>query len=219
MEQWGFNFWGMKGDERVYVRDFAPRFSINSLKENYPYVSRNTNSFIVPIYEEYHTELLPDSILNTESPQEFVEDFPHRNGINKVYVSRAFEPHPNQGDLLVFYRTGGYYKSVVSTIGIVQEVIYDIETESDFINHCRKGSVFPENDLKAMWNYNHRKRPFIIRFLYIYSFPHRINMKQLIDLNVLSGIDDAPRGFKPIAIEHLNIILKETKSDESFIID
>ncbi|KAB2859360.1 MAG: hypothetical protein F9K09_02390 [Flavobacteriales bacterium] len=219
MEQWGFNFWGMKGGERVYVRDFAPRFSINSLKENYPYISRNTNSFIVPIYEEYHTELLPDSILNTESPQEFVEDFPHRNGINKVYVSRAFEPHPNQGDLLVFYRTGGYYKSVVSTIGIVQEVIYDIETESDFINHCRKGSVFPENDLKAMWNYNHRKRPFIIRFLYIYSFPHRINMKQLIDLNVLSGIDDAPRGFKPITREHLNIILKETKSDESFIVD
>lgn len=219
MEQWGFIFWGMKGDERVYVRNFAPHFSINSLKENYPYVSRNTNSFIVPIYEEYHTELLPDSILNTESPQEFVEDFPHRNGINKVYVSRAFEPHPKQGDLLVFYRTGGYYKSVVSTIGIVQEVIYDIETESDFINHCRKGSVFPENDLKAMWNYNQRKRPFIIRFLYIYSFPHRINMKQLIELNVLSGIEDAPRGFKPITREHLNIILKETKSDESFIID
>ena len=32
--------------------------------------------FIVPIYPEYHTELLPDSILRTESPLDFVENSP-----------------------------------------------------------------------------------------------------------------------------------------------
>jgi hypothetical protein len=219
MEQWGFVCWGQKGKEKVYVRDFTPKFELDRLKEDYPFVSRSRSNLIVPIYEAYHTELLPDSILNTESPIEFVEDFPHRNAISKVYVSRAIQPHPQKGDLLIFYRTGGYHKSVVSTIGLVQEVIYDIKSEEEFINHCRKGSVFPEQELKAMWNYNKYKKPFVVRFLYVYSFPHRINMKALIDLGILKGVDDAPRGFKPITVDQFNTILKETRSDESFIVD
>ena len=44
-------------------------------------------------------------------------------------------------------------------------------------------------------------------------------MKELIDLKVLGGVNDAPRGFKPITESQFNIILKATKSDESFIID
>lgn len=219
MEQWGFIFWGMKGLERVYVRDFNPSFNIENLKANYPFISKKNGIFIVPIYDSYHTELLPDSILNNESPLEFVEDFPHRNGISKVYVSRAMHPHPQRGDLLVFYRTGGYYKSVITTIGLVQEVIHDIKNVEDFIFQCRKGSVFPETELREMWNYNKSYKPFVVRFLYVYSFPHRINLKQLIDLGVIAGVDDAPRGFKPISVEKFNLILKDTKSDESFIID
>lgn len=219
MEQWGFVFWGMKNGERVYVRNFKPTFDIENLKSNYPYISKKNEIFIVPIYGSYHTELLPDSILNNESPLDYVEDLPHRNGISKVYVSRAIKPHPKKGDILIFYRTGGKYISVVTTIGVVEEIIYDIQTEDLFIKHCRKGSVFPENELKEMWNYNKVNRPFIVRFMYIYSFPHRINMQRLIELGVLASVEDAPRGFKPINIDQFNLILKETKSDESFIID
>ncbi|BBE15985.1 hypothetical protein AQPE_0122 [Aquipluma nitroreducens] len=218
LEQWGFVLWGKKKDELVYVRDFRKKTVIDHLKRCYPFISRNNDSFIVPIYPDYHTELLPDSILNTESPEEFIEDFPHRNGINKVYVSRALTPHPKIGDILIFYRTGGYYKSVVSTIGVAQEIKYNFKDEDDFVLHCRKSSVFPEDQLRAMWRFSQIK-PFVVRFLYIYSFPHRVNMKELIDLQVLSGVNDAPRGFKQITKEQFNSILKATKSDESFIID
>lgn len=219
LEQWGFVLWGTKGEgELVYVRDFSPKFDIENLKAYFPYISKGKNAYIVPIYPEYHTELLPDSILNTESPEEFIEDFPHRNCINKVYVSRAMEPYPSVGDILVFYRTGGYYKSVVTTIGEVLEVKTDFQDENDFILYCRKKSVYPEQALREMWRYSARK-PFVVNFLYAYSFPHRINMKELIDLKVLTGINDAPRGFKPITKDQFEIILKETKSDESFIID
>ncbi len=216
LEQWGFIYWGKKNDELVYVRDFSKKTDDKQLKQCYPFISRNKDCFIVPIYPDYHTELLPDSILNTESPEEFIEDFPHRNGINKVYVSRALTPHPKIGDILIFYRTGGYYKSVVSTIGVVQEAKYDFKDEDDFVLYCRKSSVFPEDQLRAMWRYQPSK-PFVLRFLYIYSFPHRINMKELIDLQVLNGVNDAPRGFKKITKEQFNNILKATKSDESFI--
>lgn len=219
LEQWGFVLWGTKGEgELVYVRDFSPQFNIENLKSCFPYISKGRNVYVVPIYPEYHTELLPDSILNTESPEEFIEDFPHRNCINKVYVSRAMEPYPSVGDILVFYRTGGYYKSVVTTIGEVLEVKTDFQDENDFILYCRKKSVYPEQALRDMWRYS-TKKPFVVNFLYTYSFPHRINMKELIDLKVLLGVNDAPRGFKPITKEQFEIILKETRSDESFIID
>lgn len=218
LEQWGFVLWGKKGEELVYVRDFSPKFDIENLKRCFPYISKKKDVYIVPIYPEYHTELLPDSILNTESPEEFIEDFPHRNCINKVYVSRAMEPYPSIGDILVFYRTGGYYKSVVTTIGEVVEVKTDFQDENDFILYCRKKSVYPEQALREMWRYSTRT-PFVVNFLYTYSFPHRINMKELIDLKVLQGVNDAPRGFKLITKEQFEIILKETRSDESFIIN
>lgn len=218
LENWGFVFWGMKGDERVYVRDFKPQFSIDKLKSNYPYISINNNIFIVPIYPEYHTDLLPDSILNNESPIDFIEDFPHRNSISKVYVSRAMKPHPVKGNILVFYRTGGLYKSVVTTIGVVSDVRYEFESEEDFILYCRKSTVFPEKELRKMWNYRNSK-PFVVNFLYTYSFPHRINMKQLIDLKILNGVNDAPRGFMKINKEKFLQILKETKTDGSFVVD
>lgn len=44
-------------------------------------------------------------------------------------------------------------------------------------------------------------------------------MKELIDLQILNGVNDAPRGFKQITKEQFNNILKATKSDESFIVD
>ena len=218
LEQWGFVLWGNKNDEFVYVRNFLKSVDGNNFKQSYPFISRNKDCFIVPIYPDYHTELLPDSILNTESPKDFIEDFPHRNAINKVYVSRALLPHPKVGDVIIFYMTGGYYKSVISTIGVVQEIKYDFSTEDEFILYCRKSSVFPEDQLRAIWKYS-KTKPFVVRFLYIYSFPHRINMKELIDLQVLSGVNDAPRGFKQITKEQFNNILKATKSDESFIVD
>ncbi len=116
---------------------------------------------------------------------DFVENELHRNAIRKAYISRSWEKGLKTGDLIIFYRTGGKYKSVISTIGTVENIITDIKDENDFILKCRKRSIFTNDELKKWWNFNPRNRPFIVNFFYNYSFPKRINLEQLIKLGII----------------------------------
>ena len=230
LEEWGFVKYGIKssksGEELVYVRDFTPSFRIDNPKITFPYLSKNTNIFMIPIYPDYHTELLPDSILTTESPFDFIENQPHRNAISKVYISRSIERNIKKGDIIIFYRTAAsnrsaYYSSVITTIAIAEDKITDISDENDFILKCRKRSIFSDDKLKEFWNYNPKYRPFIINFLYTHSFPtgKRINRQRLLDLGILTGADNEIRGLKKITKEQFDIILKETGTNESLIIN
>ena len=230
LEDWGFRLYGKKntnnGEELVYVRDFTPKFDIRNPKITFPYISKNTNVFMIPIYPDYHTELLPDSILTTESPYDFVENEPHRNAISKVYISRSIRRDIKKGDVIIFYRTaaGGraaYYTSVITTLAICEDKIEDITDENDFILKCRKRSIFDDNGLRKFWNYNPRYRPFIINFLYTHSFPtgKRINRQKLLDLRILTGEENEIRGLKKITKEQFELILKETETNESIIVD
>lgn len=101
-----------------------------------------------------------------------MENEPCRNAIKKVYISRSFNRNLKSGDLLLFfYRTGGAYKGVVSTIGVVENVGTNIRGDNHFIKLCRKRNVFDNEGLREFWNYNPYSRPFIVFFLYIDSFP------------------------------------------------
>ena len=84
LEDWGFTHHGIKGEVGGQSRGglrpkFPPHFDLEDPRRTYPYVFGSARKFIVPIYPAYHTELLPDSILNTESPTDFVENKPNRN--------------------------------------------------------------------------------------------------------------------------------------------
>ena len=65
LEDWGFVYHGLKGEELLFVRDFTPKFNILNPKLTYPFISEKTNIFLVPIYPKYHKELFPDSFLRT----------------------------------------------------------------------------------------------------------------------------------------------------------
>jgi len=222
-EEYGFHLHGYKsgpgGRELVYVRPLTKVANRSNPKLTYPFLSTAGRIFLVPIYPEYHTELFPDSILRTESPMNFVENEPHRNAIGKVYISRSIDRNLEPGDVIVFYRTGGYYKSVVTTIGIAEGVIDNIPSEEDFIRLCRKRSVFTDKELLKHWNLYRRNRPFIVNFLYAYSFPQRINMKRLIEIGVIPSVEDAPRGFTQISPKNFKDILRECQADESIVVD
>ncbi|MBM3882452.1 MAG: hypothetical protein FJ387_22465 [Verrucomicrobia bacterium] len=221
---WGFVQHGVKrsssGEELVYVRDFSPRADASNPLATYPFMSRAQRKFVVPIYPEYHTELLPDSILRTESPLDFVENRPNRNAIRKVYVSRSLRRDLSQGDVIVFYRTasGGYahHTSVATTLGIVERVVTAIPSVDAFVDLCRKRSVFSDDELKKHWNWNVRSRPFVVHFLYSHSFPKRPNLATLKAANVLV---EAPRGFEELSDQAFSALLEVSHADMRLIVD
>ena len=225
LEDWGFRYRGTKasqaGIEQVLVRDFRPGFDATDPRRTYPYLSRKTHQFIVPIYPQYHTELLPDSILNTESADDFVENKPNRNAISKVYVSRSYERGLRSGDIIVFYRTGSgtapaHYTSVATTLGVVQDVVTNIQSKVAFVSACRKRSVFSDEELGKHWDYSPSNRPFVVNFLYVHSFPKRPNLMQLKDAGV---IINAPRGFEPLSSRSFDKLLEISRANQRLIID
>ncbi len=223
LESYGFNYHGIKkstsGEEKVYMRYFSPRFEIGNPRKNYPFFSGNTNTWFVSIYPEYHTELFPDSILRTESPHEFVDNAPHRNAISKVYVSHSVERNILQGDTIVFYRTGGLHKGVVTTIGIVESIVNPVASLEHLISLCKNKSVLTTNQLNAFWNRYGDYKPFVVNLLYSYSLPKRPNLAKLIDLGIIASVDKMPRGFAKISKDDLVKILKISESNESIIVN
>lgn len=222
LEDFGFRLHGEKrnpqGNEHVYVRDMSPSFDAADPKLSFPYVSRTSRAFLVPIWPAYHTDLLPDSILKTEKASEYVDNAPHRNAIRKVYVSRSLNRDLHPGDTLVFYRTGGYYEGVVTTLGVVEGVHLKVQTEEDFLRLCRRRSVFSDDQLREQWRYRPKWRPFIVDFLFCYSFRKRPNLKELIDHAVIKDVGSVPRGFEPITQEQFDTVIQLSKTDARFVV-
>lgn len=223
LEAWGFVHHGTKetasGTEQVYVKDFRVREAGN-IKFSYPFISGKQRKFIVPIYPEYHTDLLPDSILTNEKPEDFLAGKGHRNAIQKVYISRSLESSMCHKDIIVFYRTGGLYRGVITTIGVVDSVVEDIPDSGKFIELCRKRSVFSDDELLEYWNWKPKNRPFIVNFLYVYSFPApRLNLARLIELGIIADTQSVPRGFVELFDEKFNLILEYSNAKTDFIVD
>ena len=218
VEDWGFSTQGTKvtsnGSETVLARPMRSDPRLPPVLR-YPYVSASNPACITPIYPSYHTELFPDSILTTESPANFQELVSHRNSIRKVYVSRAITREVSPGDTIFFYRTGGHYKGVVSTIGIVERILTDFKDFDQFYLTARKRSVYSKIELFNLWNYDLRNRPYLVQFLYCVSYrTPKPNLAQLREDEVLNF---SPRGFHRISDEAVKTLLKYPELDENFV--
>jgi predicted nucleic acid-binding protein len=222
---WGFLIHGEKrssaGVEQVLVRKFRPEVNRESPRLTFPYIARAARKFIVPIYPEYHTELLPDSILNNENPSQYVDDKPHRNALSKVYVSRSVRRDLKSGDIIVFYRTKsgghGFYTSAATTLGVVEQLVDGIRSVEEFIALCRKRSVFSDDELAKQWNHSPRNRPFVVNFLYVYSFrAPRPNLQALIENEI---VRQAPRGFEPLSDSSFEALLRITNADTRLVVN
>lgn len=219
----GFNYYGIKknsyGNECVYVRDFSKKVNTSNPKLTFPFISSKSHVHFISIYPEYHTELFPDSILRTEKTSDFIDNEPHRNAISKVYISHACKRELKPSDIILFYRTGGIYEGVITTIGIVESVKNNFRDENDFLKTCRGKTVFNDYGLKKFWNKYNDFKPFIINFLYTYSFPKRPNLKQLVENNIFREPKLPERGIFQISFEDFLKIFKLANADENIIVN
>jgi hypothetical protein len=151
---------------------------------------------------------------------DYVENRPNRNAISKVYVSRSIERGLGRGDGIVFYRTKSgsgpaHFTSVATTLGVVQDVFDGIANEQDFIQICRKRSVFTDAELAKFWNYNKYSRPFVVNFLYTYSLPKRPTLRDLKEQNIIA---EAPRGFEPLSDQAFDKLLEISRANKHLVV-
>ncbi|WP_140920279.1 N-acetyltransferase [Limnobaculum xujianqingii] len=168
----------INGIEYVYLRNLK---NINGdILLDYPFImTKNANKYLLSIYPEYHTKLFPDSKLITDSP-DIVQDVSHTNSIHKIYICGMRQVADlKRGDLLVIYRTGdgkgpAYYRAVATSIVVIESVthISQFYSEDDFINRCRKFSIFNESELKGF--YRKKNLPFVLRFTYNLALSKRL---------------------------------------------
>lgn len=231
LEDWGFAHVGTKstptGTEQVYARDLRPQADPERPSLTFPYVSASARKFIVPIHPAYHTELFPDSLLTREKPGEYTESHPHRNALRKVYVSRSIYRDLRCGDIIVFYRTSNpdsptpaRYTSVITTLGVVESVVDNIPDLATLIALCKKRSVFSDQELEDIWNKNTKFRPFIVNFIYFYTFGRepRRPFPNLATLRKHDILHDAPRGFEPLENSAFAKLLEVANVPERFIV-
>lgn len=218
LKDFGFYRWGKQDNgEGVYVRDMTKTFEKENPKHTFPFFNKYANTYICPIYPKYHTSLLPDSILNNESPYEFQENEPFRNAITKVFISRSVFKELRRGDNIIFYRCGTFHTGVITTIGIVNRVLFP-STLEEFKDCCKRRTIFSDKELEEQWNYK-KTKPFVVEFLYAYSFPKpKVNLKALCNADILS-LGNMPRGFYPIGQDKFNKILKLTRTDTRYLVD
>lgn len=224
-ERYGFILHGRKetpnGVERVYVR--AMHVCNHDVLIDYPYISRSDNNkFLLSVLPQYHTQLFPDSILNSEST-DIVEDVSHTNSIHKIYLcAMRGIMEAQRGDLLLIYRTGdgqgpAYYRAVATSVCVVEEVrhINEFGTLDEFLAYCSRFSVFSHGEL--VWFYNSKRYPFIIRFTYNIALPKRPIRGTLI---TEVGLDaSAYWGVMKLTDSQFEHILNLGEVDESLIIN
>ncbi len=217
--RWGFCYYGTKTSngktESVLIKRLGIYDETRSVIENFPNINKNKEKMILPILPQYHTNIFPDSKLKTEKNIDFLNNVAYRYALKKVYVSWAPENNINPGDLLVFYRMGDTspkkYSSVLTTIGVVEEVVSKFSDEKDFLNHCQNRSVFTVEELKNFWR-NHRYNLKIIKFIYVKSLSNRKNLDYLWQHNIVS-FPNGPRPFTRISDNQFEMILKDSNTE------
>jgi L-amino acid N-acyltransferase YncA len=222
-ERYGFVRAGVKntdnGTELVFVRDLQ-RFTVDNIRD-YPFIrTQGQKAWLLAIYPEYHTKLLPDSILSNE-PQDVVDDVSPTNTIHKVYVSGLALSRMSPGDAVIFYRTSdgkgkAYYRSVVTSVCVVEEV----RKKKDFANfaafhaYTRPRSVLTEDELRERYS---KPRLCVAKLTYNAAFNRRIIRGRLLDDGIVS---EQPRwDFRELDQQQFREILNLGEVSARLVID
>jgi hypothetical protein len=223
-ERYGFEKHSTKftpdGKEMVLVRELG-KFK-GDIVSDFPFFStQERKSWLLAVYPEYHSQLLPDSILKNE-PREIVRDVSHTNTIHKAYIGRVPLSRMQSGDIVVIYRTTdnqgpAYYRSVATSICVVEEVKskQDFVDAHHFVSYASPHSVFSDSDLRNQFETN--QRLYIARMMYNVAFGSRVTRGRLLEE---AHISEQPRwDLRELTRAQLQAIIRMGNIDARLVID
>lgn len=223
LQKYGFELYGRKGEENVYVKRLT--MAHQDIYLDYPMLDLDANKYILSIYPVYHTEMFPDSMLKTERKNEhiIITDSNASNNISKIYICKMQDANQlNKGDLIVIYRTSdgqgpAKYRSVVTSVCTVEEIKYikDFANYDDYYNYVKKHSIFDDATLRNCYK-DDKGNYIVIRMLYNFALDRRITLNELrTNLNINSEY----WGFFKLTDAQFVSILDNSKDYENYIID
>lgn len=224
LEKYGFRATASKttenGTELVLVKTM--NLMSRSALARYPLVKLGQQAiYLLSLYPQWHTRLLPDSILQREDAS-IIQDISHTNSIHKVYLARMDGlAAVKEGDVLLIYRTSdgqgpARYRSVVTSVCVVEEYrnINTFRNKEEFLRYCQPYSVFTVAELEDFWL--KQQFPHVIRFTYNFALPKRINRGRLIEE---FGIDGPYWGFMKLEKSQLMAVVSASGLNEDLIVD
>ena len=219
LERWGFTEHGVKHhdseDEIVLVKKLGVYSQDRSVLENFPNLCSKSQKWIMPIFPKYHTSLFPDAALYREKGIDLIGELPHRYALQKVYISWSIARGAKSGDLVLFYRTGDTspkkYSSVITSVGVIDEIVYNFSDKDDFMRQCKNRSVFTEEDLIRFWQ-EHKANLQIIKFVYVKELEKKITLGFLWDNDIVDA-PNGPRPFSAISDEQFETIIEESHTE------
>jgi GNAT superfamily N-acetyltransferase len=224
MQRYGFRVVGEKnsrnGTELVLLREVF--HSTGDVVRDYPLIPAAAGRhFLLSLYPEWHSRLLPDSILKTENAS-ILSDVSHTNSIHKIYLAAMKGVQEfRRGDTIIIYRTKdsagpAHYRSVATSLCVVEELrnITEFSSFELFFDYCHSYSIFTEDELRKF--YRNRRYPWLIRFTYNFALRKRLTRQVLID-DV--GLDpNVYWGVLRISPEQFSKILRLAEHDENSLI-
>lgn len=174
LSRWGFEKFGKKHTgETVLTKQMKQYTPELSPRQNFPNLVFGKQKFIMPILPQYHTSLLPDSILRNENESDFLAKTPYRYALQKVYISFAPERNIHPGDIVLFYRTGTQgnagHTGVLTSVAIVEEAISGFASKNDYMSHVQNRSVFTSVELEQFWR-QYGSKQIVLKFIFVKSF-------------------------------------------------
>lgn len=219
LSRWGFEHYGVKKStgEKVLTKQMKQYFPDLSPRENFPNLKYDVQKFIMPIRPQYHTSLLPDSILRNENENDFLAKTPYRYALQKVYISFASERNIYPGDIVIFYRNGvpgnAGHTAVLTSVAVVDEAISNFSSKEEYMSHVQNRSVFTNDELEQFWK-NHGSNQIVLKFIFVKSLAKRPILNFLWDNDIIT-FPNGPRPFTRITDNQFEMILTEAQTDLS----
>lgn len=182
-------------------------------REFYPsfYDGNAVQKFLIPVRPEYHNKLFSTYSKRNRTLNEFKGEFnAEGNAIKKAYLTGAKNHQAEPGDVLIFYRS--IDEKEVTSIGVCESAIYNIQTADEIRKEVGKRSVFTGSELEKHADGGTN----ILLFRWHFDFESPLPYNKLLDNDVLTG---PLRAMKRISEKDYRYIKTEGGLDERFAFD